>query len=77
MVIDRDTDKILGATLVGYEAAELVHVFIAHIQCRSTWQTLDESMHIHPTYAEAFPGLARLFEPQTNADEPVCAAASP
>lgn len=77
MVIDCDTEKILGATLVGYEAAELVHVFIAHMQCGSTWQTLDESMHIHPTYCEAFPGLARLFASEVIADEPLCAAASP
>jgi len=27
MVVDNNTDKILGATLVGYETAELVHVF--------------------------------------------------
>ena len=77
MVIDRDTDKIVGATLVGYEAAELVHVFIAHMQSGSTWRTLDESVHIHPTYSEAFPGLARLFASDTKSDEPVCAAAAP
>jgi pyruvate/2-oxoglutarate dehydrogenase complex dihydrolipoamide dehydrogenase (E3) component len=77
MVVDRDTDKIIGASLVGYEAAELVHVVIAHMQSGSTWHTLDESVHIHPTYSEAFPGLARLFAPQAEADEPVCAAASP
>ena len=29
MVVDQDTDKILGATLVGYETAELVHVFLS------------------------------------------------
>ncbi len=77
MVIDRDTDKIIGATLVGYEAAELVHVFIAHMQSGSTWHTLDESVHIHPTYCEAFPGLARLFASEPAIDEPVCAAAAP
>lgn len=77
MVIDGDTNKIIGATLVGYEAAELVHVFIAHMQSDSTWQTLDESVHIHPTYSEAFPGLARLFESESPVDEPVCAAAAP
>lgn len=77
MVIDRDTEKIVGATLVGYEAAELVHVFIAHMQSGSTWHTLDESVHIHPTYCEGFPGLARLFQAQPQADEPVCAAAAP
>ncbi len=75
MVIDADTDKIIGATLVGYEAAELVHVFIAHMMCGSTWHALDASMHIHPTYAEAFPGLARLFSPMPKEDEPICAAA--
>lgn len=62
MVIDEKTDKIVGATLVGYEAAEIVHVFIAHMQAGSTWQTLDESVHIHPTYCEGLPTLARMFE---------------
>ncbi|MGH9339505.1 MAG: dihydrolipoyl dehydrogenase family protein [Acidobacteriota bacterium] len=61
MVIDQDTDKILGATLVGAEAAELIHVFIAHMEAGSTWQTLDRSVHIHPTYAEGLPSLARLL----------------
>ncbi|MBV8637834.1 MAG: FAD-dependent oxidoreductase [Candidatus Eremiobacteraeota bacterium] len=77
IVIDADTDKIIGATLVGYEAAELVHVLLAHIQCGSTWHVLDESVHVHPTYAEAFPGLARLFASQIPEDEPICAAAAP
>jgi dihydrolipoamide dehydrogenase len=62
MVIDQDTDKIIGATLVGYEAAEIVHVFIAHMQAGSTWKMLDESVHIHPTYCEGLPTLARSFE---------------
>lgn len=61
MVIDDDRDTVVGATLVGYEAAELVHVFIAHMNAGSTWHTLDESVHIHPTYSEGFPGLARKF----------------
>jgi dihydrolipoamide dehydrogenase len=77
MVVDGDTNKIVGATLVGYEAAELIHVFIAHMQSGSTWQILDESVHIHPTYSEAFPGLARLFEAQPRVGDPVCAAAAP
>jgi pyruvate/2-oxoglutarate dehydrogenase complex dihydrolipoamide dehydrogenase (E3) component len=77
LVIDADTDKIIGATLVGYESAELVHVLIAHIQCGSTWHVLDQSVHIHPTYAEGLPGLARMFAEKAATDEPVCAAAAP
>ncbi|WP_096595273.1 FAD-dependent oxidoreductase [Calothrix sp. NIES-2098] len=61
MVIDRDTDKILGATLVGYETAELVHVFLSLMEMDATWQVLEQSVHIHPTYGEALPSLARLL----------------
>lgn len=61
MVIDRDTDKILGATLVGYETAELVHVFLDLMEAGATWKLLEQSVHIHPTYGEALPSLARLL----------------
>ncbi|MFN6475025.1 dihydrolipoyl dehydrogenase family protein [Nostoc sp. DedQUE07] len=61
MAIDSDTDKILGATLVGYETAELVHVFLSLIEAGATWQLLERSVHIHPTYGEALPSLARLL----------------
>ena len=62
MVIDKATDAILGATLVGPSAGELIHVFIAHMEAGSTWQVLDQSVHIHPTFAEGLPSLARQLE---------------
>jgi len=61
MVIDEETDKILGATLVGPESAELIHVFIAHMEAGSKWQLLEQSVHIHPTLGEGLPSLARLL----------------
>ena len=61
LVVDRNTNKILGATLVGYEAAELVHVFLSLMEAGATWQLLEQSVHIHPTYGEALPSLARLL----------------
>jgi len=61
LVIDQDTDKILGATLVGYEAAEIVHVFLDLMEAGATWQLLEQAVHIHPTYGEALPSLARLL----------------
>jgi pyruvate/2-oxoglutarate dehydrogenase complex dihydrolipoamide dehydrogenase (E3) component len=69
MVIDRDTDKILGATLVGYETAELVHVFLSLMEAGATWQLLEQSVHIHPTYGEALPSLARLLVEE---EMPIC-----
>lgn len=61
LVVDDDSEKILGATFVGYEAGELIHVIVAHMQAGSTWRVLDRSVHIHPTYGEALPSLARLL----------------
>jgi len=61
LVVDQDSDKILGATLVGYETAELVHVFLSLMEAGATWQLLEQSVHIHPTYGEALPSLARLL----------------
>ena len=61
IVVDRDTDQILGATLVGYETAELVHVFLSLMEARATWKVLEQSVHIHPTYGGALPSLARLL----------------
>lgn len=61
LVVDRATDKILGATFVGYEAGELIHVIVAHMEAGSTWRVLERSVHVHPTYAEGLPSLARLL----------------
>ncbi|HEY9622252.1 MAG TPA: FAD-dependent oxidoreductase [Crinalium sp.] len=69
MVIDTQTNLILGATLVGYETAELVHVFLALMEAKATWQLLEQSVHIHPTYGEALPSLARLL---VGKDMPTC-----
>jgi dihydrolipoamide dehydrogenase len=68
LVVDRSNDRILGATLVGYEAGELVHVFIAHIEAGSTWHRLADSVHIHPTFGEGLPALARLVSAKTPAE---------
>ena len=61
LVVDKKTDEILGATMVGYETGELIHVILAHMEAGSTWHVLDRSVHIHPTYAEALPSLARML----------------
>ncbi|HXW51812.1 MAG TPA: FAD-dependent oxidoreductase [Candidatus Acidoferrales bacterium] len=58
-----DDDRILGATLVGYEAGELIHIILAHMEAGATWHALDASVHVHPTYAEGLPTLARLLAP--------------
>ncbi len=62
MVVDEDSGSILGATLVGYEAAELVHVFLDLMEAGADWSVLERAQNIHPTYAENLPSLARMLK---------------
>jgi dihydrolipoamide dehydrogenase len=62
LVVDAKTDKLLGATFIGYEAGELVHVIGFAIGLGATWHDLDRFVAIHPTFGEGLPSLARQFE---------------
>jgi dihydrolipoamide dehydrogenase len=59
LVVDADSDRLLGAELVGYEAGEIVHVVLDLVEAGVTAAELGRWQHIHPTYAENLPGLAR------------------
>ncbi len=61
LAVENGTDKILGATLVGPRASDLVHVFIDLMEAGATWRDLEKSVHIHPAFAEGLPTLARLL----------------
>lgn len=62
LVIDRKSSKMIGATLVGYEAGEVIHTIALATELGATWRDLDEFVGIHPTFGESLPSLARLFE---------------
>lgn len=59
VVVDNGNDRILGATLVGPNASDLVHVFIDLMEVGATWRDLERAVHIHPAYAEGLPTLVR------------------
>lgn len=61
VVVEKKTEKLIGATIVGHEAAELVHMFIAPIEHGLTWGQLSETVPIHPTFGEAMHALMRQF----------------
>jgi dihydrolipoamide dehydrogenase len=39
----------------------LIHVILAHMEAGSTWRVLERSVHVHPTFSEGLPSLARLL----------------
>ncbi len=64
IVAERDSGRLLGAELVGYEAAELAQLFIDLIEKGTTLEELGQWQHVHPTYAENVPAIARMAEQQ-------------
>ncbi len=58
LTVEAESDRIIGATLVGYEAAELVHVLLDLMEMGATAAQLATFQHAHPTYAEYLPSLA-------------------
>jgi pyruvate/2-oxoglutarate dehydrogenase complex dihydrolipoamide dehydrogenase (E3) component len=53
---------MIGATLVGYEAGEVIRTIAFAVELSATGRDLDEFVGIHPIFGESLPSLARLFE---------------
>ncbi len=53
VIVDAETDKMLGATMVGDEAAEVIHIYAALMNADAPVATIRDAAYIHPTYSEA------------------------
>ncbi len=58
VLIDPASERILGAFLVGAEAGELIHVFVALVRAGATLRALVDAEAVHPAYAEGLQSLA-------------------
>jgi dihydrolipoamide dehydrogenase len=52
IIADDQTDKILGAHIIGPEGDNLIHELIVAMQVGATFHDVARAMHIHPTLAE-------------------------
>jgi pyruvate/2-oxoglutarate dehydrogenase complex dihydrolipoamide dehydrogenase (E3) component len=52
VLVDPATERILGAFIVGAEAGELIHVFVALMQAGATARAIVEMEAVHPAFAE-------------------------
>jgi pyruvate/2-oxoglutarate dehydrogenase complex dihydrolipoamide dehydrogenase (E3) component len=63
IVIDADSERILGAALLGIEGDELIHVILDLMYAGASYRTIQRAMHIHPTVAELLPTMLGDLEP--------------
>ncbi|MEE1949409.1 glutathione-disulfide reductase [Pseudomonas alcaligenes] len=54
LLVDADSDRVLGCHMVGPEAGEIIQGLAVAIKAGATKQIFDETLGIHPTAAEEF-----------------------
>jgi pyruvate/2-oxoglutarate dehydrogenase complex dihydrolipoamide dehydrogenase (E3) component len=57
VLVDADTQLLLGASLLGLHADEVVHSLLDIMSARQPYTTIARAVHIHPTVAELVPTL--------------------
>jgi pyruvate/2-oxoglutarate dehydrogenase complex dihydrolipoamide dehydrogenase (E3) component len=65
IIVDAETDLILGAAILGTEGGELIQILGALILAHAPYTVLREAVFIHPTLAEGFFGLMNAVAPIT------------
>ena len=58
LIIDPDSERILGANVVGAEGGELIHAFAALMQAGATARAIVDVEIAHPTFAEGLQSVA-------------------
>ena len=54
LVVDRQTDRVLGCHMVGTDAGEIIQGLAIALRCHATKAQFDSTIGIHPTGAEEF-----------------------
>lgn len=57
MIIDKDTQQILGAAIFGVEGDEVVQSILDVMYAKSPYTTIKNAVHIHPTVTELIPTM--------------------
>jgi len=62
-LVDADTQRLLGATLLGIEADEAIHCLLDVMSAGLPHTAISRTMHIHPTVSELIPTMLQTLKP--------------
>ncbi|MEZ4450648.1 MAG: glutathione-disulfide reductase [Nannocystaceae bacterium] len=54
LIVDPATDRVLGAHMIGADAAEIIQSLAVALRCGATKEQFDATIALHPTVAEEF-----------------------
>ncbi len=67
VLVDADTERFVGATLLGIGADEIVQIIGAMMAADAPYQVLRDALPVHPTVAEFFPTILGKLAPLATA----------
>src|SRR5216117_866474 len=70
VLADADSKELLGASLLGLNADEVVHSLLDVMYARKPYTTIQRAVHIHPTVSELIPTLLETLEPLRGEPQP-------
>lgn len=63
VIIDAETDQILGANILGIGGDEIIHLFIDTMYANKPYHVIKNAVHVHPTVAELIPTMLQDLQP--------------
>jgi pyruvate/2-oxoglutarate dehydrogenase complex dihydrolipoamide dehydrogenase (E3) component len=63
IVVDQDSQQILGASILGVGGDEVIHCILDVMYARAPYTVLQRAMHIHPTVSEFIPTMLGDLKP--------------
>ena len=63
VVVDADTEEILGAAILGVGGDEVIHCIVDVMTAKLPYTAISRTMHIHPTVSELVPTLLQDLRP--------------
>ena len=63
ILVDAETKKILGASLLGIECDEVIHSILDVMYANAPYTVIQRAMHIHPTVSELIPTMLGELKP--------------
>ena len=57
VLIDAQSQQILGANILGIGGDEIIHLFIDTMYAKQSYEVIKNAVHIHPTVAELIPTM--------------------
>jgi pyruvate/2-oxoglutarate dehydrogenase complex dihydrolipoamide dehydrogenase (E3) component len=63
ILVDRESKRILGASIVGTGGDEVIHRILDLMYAKAPYTVMQRAMHIHPTVAEFVPAMLADLKP--------------